>query len=79
MIPDRKKFLFGSEVANTQKGSVLAMKLLSLENYAKAIQMVKAKGYDDKNTERIVVDIFGIVEEYGGTAEFYIEALPDQN
>lgn len=52
---------------------------LSLENYAKAIQMVKDKGYDDKNTQRIVVDIFDIVENYGGVAEFYIEALPDQN
>ena len=52
---------------------------LSLENYSKAIQMVKDKGYDDKNTERIVVDIFSIVEQYGNTAEFYIKALPDQN
>lgn len=52
---------------------------LTLENYANAIQMVKDKGYDDKNTERIVVDIFSIVEEYGGEAELYIEALPDQN
>ena len=52
---------------------------LSLENYAKAIQMVKDKGYDDKNTERIVVDIFHIVEQHGNIAEFYIEALPDQN
>ena len=52
---------------------------LSLENYSKAIQMVKDKGYDDKNTERIVVDIFSIVEEYGGVAELYIEALPNQN
>lgn len=52
---------------------------LSLESYAKAIQMVKAKGYDDKNTERIVIDIFSIVEKQGSTAEFYIEALPDQN
>lgn len=57
----------------------MVMLHLTLENYAKAIQMVKAKGYDDKNTERIVVDIFSIVEEYGGTAEFYIEALPVQN
>lgn len=55
------------------------MLYLSLENYTKAIQMVKAKGYDDKNTERIVVDIFSIVEKYGNTAEFYIEALPSQN
>lgn len=55
------------------------MELLTLENYAKAIQMVKAKGYDDKNTERIVVDIFDIVEKHGKTAEFYIEYLPDQN
>ena len=52
---------------------------LTLENLKKAIQMVKAKGYDDKNTERIVVDIFSIVEKYGKTAEFYIEALPNQN
>lgn len=51
---------------------------LSLETLAKAIQMVKAKGYDDKHTEQIVLDIFNIVEEYGGTAEFYIEALPVQ-
>lgn len=52
---------------------------LTLENYAKAIQLVKNKGYDGKNTERIVVDIFLIVEQYGNTAEFYIEHLPDQN
>ena len=52
---------------------------LSFENYAKAIRMVKAKGYDDKHTEQIVLDIFDIVEEYGNTAEFYIEHLPDQN
>lgn len=52
---------------------------LTLENYAKAIQMVKDKGYDDKNTERIVVDIFHIVEQHGNTAEFYIEHLPVQN
>ena len=52
---------------------------LSLENLKKAIQMVKAKGYDDKNTERIVIDIFSIVEKHGKTAEFYIEALPNQN
>ena len=55
------------------------MKLLTLENYAKAIQMVKGKGYDDKNTERIVVDIFSIVAKHDNTAEFYIEHLPDQN
>ena len=55
------------------------MLYLSLENLKKATQMVKAKGYDDKNTERIVLDIFGIVEKYGKTAEFYIEALPSQN
>lgn len=55
------------------------MELLTLENYAKAIQMVKDKGYDDKNTERIVIDIFAIVEKHGKTAEFYIEALPNQN
>ena len=55
------------------------MTALTLENYAKAIQMVKAKGYDDKNTARIVVDIFDIVEKYGKTAEFYIEHLPNQN
>ena len=55
------------------------MKVLSLENLKKAIQMVKAKGYDDKNTQRIVVDIFSIVEKYGGVAELYIEALPIQN
>ena len=52
---------------------------LTLENYAKAIQLVKDKGYDDKNTERIVVDIFLIVEKHGNTAEFYIEHLPNQN
>lgn len=52
---------------------------LTFENLEKAIQMVKAKGYDDKHTEQIVLDIFDIVEEYGGVAEFYIEALPVQN
>lgn len=52
---------------------------LTLENYAKAIQLVKDKGYDDKNTERIVTDIFLIVEQHGNTAEFYIEHLPKQN
>lgn len=57
----------------------MVMVHLTLENYANAIQMVKDKGYDDKNTERIVVDIFSIVEQYGNTAEFYIEALPNQN
>lgn len=55
------------------------MELLTLENYSKAIQMVKDKGYDDKNTERIVVDIFLIVQNHGSTAEFYIEHLPDQS
>ena len=54
------------------------MTALTLENYAKAIQLVKDKGYDDKNTERIVVDIFYIVEQHGKDAEFYIEHLPEQ-
>ena len=55
------------------------MKHLTVENYAKAYQMILDKGYDKHNAERIVVDIFNIVEEYGKDAEFYIAAIPDQN
>lgn len=55
------------------------MKLLTLENYAKAVQLIKYKGYDKHSAERLAADIFHIVEEYGGTAEFYIEHLIDQN
>ncbi len=55
------------------------MKLLTLENYARAVQLIKYKGYDKHNAERLAVDIFCIVEEYGKDVEFYIEHLPDQN
>ena len=55
------------------------MKLFTFDNYYKAIKMVKAKGYDDKNTERIVMDIFEIVKQHGKTVEFYINYLPLQN
>ena len=55
------------------------MKVLSMENYAKAYQMIKNKGYDKHNAEKLAVEIFHIVEAYGKDAEFYIEALPDQN
>lgn len=55
------------------------MKLLTLENLEKAIYLVKSKGYDDKNTQSIVLDIFAIVEKYGKDAEFYIDMLPAQN
>ena len=55
------------------------MKLLTLENYAKAVQLIKYKGYDRHNAERLATDIFNIVEEHGNTVEFYIEYLPDQN
>lgn len=55
------------------------MKLLTLENLEKAISLVKSKGYDDKNTQRIVLDIFAIVEKYDKDVEFYIEMLPTQN
>lgn len=55
------------------------MKLLTLENLEKAFCMVKDKGYDDKNTQRIVMDIFAIVEKHGKDVEFYIEHLPNQN
>ena len=55
------------------------MKLLTLENLEKAFCMVKDKGYDEKNTQRIVLDIFAIVEKYGKDVEFYIDCLPTQN
>ena len=55
------------------------MKLLTLENLEKAIYLIKLKGYDDKNTQRIAMDIFAIVEKYGKTVEFYIDCLPLQN
>ena len=55
------------------------MKLMTLENYAKVVQLIKYKGYDKKNAERLAVDIFLIVEKHGNTAEFYIEHLPDHN
>lgn len=55
------------------------MKLLTLENYARAVQLIKYKGYDKHNAERLAADIFHIVEEYGKNVEFYIEALPEQN
>lgn len=54
------------------------MKLLTLENLEKAINLVKSKGYDEKNTQRIVMDVFAIVEKYGKTVEFYIDMLPNQ-
>ena len=55
------------------------MKLLTMENYSKAVQLLKYKGYDKHNAEKLAVEIFHIVETHGKTAEFYIEALPDQN
>ena len=55
------------------------MKVLSMENYAKAFQMIKNKGYDKHNAEKLAVEIFQIVEQHGKDAEFYIEHLPDQN
>lgn len=55
------------------------MVLLTMENYSKAVQMIKYKGYDKHNAERIAVDLFHIVEEHGNTVEFYIEQLPEQN
>ena len=54
------------------------MKVLSMENYTKAYQMVLDKGYDKHNTEKLVIDIFHIIEQHGNTAEFYIEHLPNQ-
>lgn len=55
------------------------MKLLTLENYSKAVQLIKYKGYDKHNAERLAIDIFHIVEAHGKDVEFYIESLPDQN
>lgn len=52
---------------------------LTLENYAKAIQLIKYKGYDTHNAERLAIDLFHIVEAHGKTVEFYIDYLPDQN
>ena len=55
------------------------MKVLSMENYAKAFQMIKNKGYDKHNAEKLAVEMFHIVEQHGKDVEFYIEHLPDQN
>lgn len=55
------------------------MKLLTMDNYTKAFQMIKDKGYDKHNAEKLAVEVFHIVEQHGKDAEFYIEALPDQN
>ena len=54
------------------------MKLLTMENYSKAVQLIKYKGYDKNNAEKLAVEIFHIVEEHGKDVEFYIEHLPDQ-
>ena len=70
---------FSLDIDKSTEGSVSIMKLLTLENLEKAFCMVKNKGYDDKNSQRIVLDIFAIVEKYGKDVEFYIEHLPDQN
>ena len=61
------------------KEVLFVMKLLTLENLEKAFCMIKAKGYDEKNSQRIALDIFDIVEKYGKDVEFYIELLPSQN
>ena len=55
------------------------MMLLTIDNYLNAVQLIKYKGYDEKNSSRIALDIFDIVEKYGKTVEYYIEHLPDQN
>lgn len=55
------------------------MKLLTMENYNLAVQMIKDKGYDKNNSEKLAADIFHIVEQHGKTVEFYIEYLPAQN
>lgn len=55
------------------------MKTLTLENYTKAVQLIKYKGYDKHNAEKLAVDIFHIVEKHGKDVEFYIKHLPKQN
>lgn len=55
------------------------MKVLTLENYQKAVQLIKYKGYDKHNAEKLAIDVFNIVEKHGKTVEFYIDCLPQQN
>ena len=53
------------------------MKRLTLNNFAKATNLIMAKGYTKKQAEDIAINCFALTSNFGGNVEEYIQKIDE--